>query len=230
MKHDIAHDPQMLSALADGQLRGDALAQAVAHATETEEGQATWHAYQVVGDVLRSADLADSTRDAAFLARFRQRMVAEGTPQALEMQPDHPAVVAALDNGLDNGLNTSVESVVAVQAVNRRWKFLAVAASVAAVSAMGWQWMGTGLVSVPAPQLAIVQPVSAAPAPDPAAQLAQGASAATPLTEVAGAPGVMLRDPRLDELLAAHRQFGGTSALQMPAGFLRNATFEGSGR
>lgn len=36
----------------------------------------------------------------------------------------------------------------------------------------------------------------------------------------------MIRDPRLDELLAAHRQYGNTTALQMPAGFLRNATFE----
>jgi sigma-E factor negative regulatory protein RseA len=39
--------------------------------------------------------------------------------------------------------------------------------------------------------------------------------------------GVMIRDARLDEFLAAHRQLGGASALQMPAGFLRNATFEG---
>jgi sigma-E factor negative regulatory protein RseA len=30
--------------------------------------------------------------------------------------------------------------------------------------------------------------------------------------------------------MAAHRQFGGTSALQMPTGFLRNATFEESAR
>lgn len=29
----------------------------------------------------------------------------------------------------------------------------------------------------------------------------------------------MLRDPRLDELMAAHRQLGGHSALQVPAGF-----------
>ena len=36
---------------------------------------------------------------------------------------------------------------------------------------------------------------------------------------------VMIRDPRLDELLAAHNQFGSTSALQMPAGFLRNDNF-----
>ena len=43
-------------------------------------------------------------------------------------------------------------------------------------------------------------------------------------------PQVMIRDPHLDALMAAHKQFGGTSALQMPAGFLRNATFEGPSR
>jgi sigma-E factor negative regulatory protein RseA len=36
----------------------------------------------------------------------------------------------------------------------------------------------------------------------------------------------MIRDPQLDAMLAAHKQFGGASALQMPAGFLRNATFQ----
>jgi sigma-E factor negative regulatory protein RseA len=36
----------------------------------------------------------------------------------------------------------------------------------------------------------------------------------------------MVRDARLEELLAAHKEFGGASALQMPSGFLRNATFE----
>jgi sigma-E factor negative regulatory protein RseA len=40
----------------------------------------------------------------------------------------------------------------------------------------------------------------------------------------------MIRDAELDALLAAHRQFGGTSAFQVPTGFLRNATFEGGGR
>jgi len=43
-----------------------------------------------------------------------------------------------------------------------------------------------------------------------------------------GAPQIMLRDARLDELLAAHQQAGGAS--QMPSGFLRNATFEGPSR
>jgi sigma-E factor negative regulatory protein RseA len=36
--------------------------------------------------------------------------------------------------------------------------------------------------------------------------------------------GPVLRDARLEQLLAEHRQYGGMSALQMPAGFLRDAT------
>lgn len=50
-----------------------------------------------------------------------------------------------------------------------------------------------------------------------------------PDPQLAAAP-VMIRDPHIDALLAAHRQFGGTSALQAPTGFLRNATFEEGAR
>ena len=35
----------------------------------------------------------------------------------------------------------------------------------------------------------------------------------------------MLRDPRLDELLASHPQYSSAANLQMPASFLRNASF-----
>ena len=48
-----------------------------------------------------------------------------------------------------------------------------------------------------------------------------------PAVSTAGGPApAMIRDPRLDQLLAAHQQFGGASALLKPAGFLRNATYE----
>jgi sigma-E factor negative regulatory protein RseA len=40
----------------------------------------------------------------------------------------------------------------------------------------------------------------------------------------------MIRDPQLDALLAAHRNFAGASALQMAPGFVHNANFEGVGR
>jgi sigma-E factor negative regulatory protein RseA len=71
-------------------------------------------------------------------------------------------------------------------------------------------------------QLAAAAPAQSAPAAVPAPMVAVAA-------EGAGTqPGaqVMLRDPRLDELVAAHRQYHGATNLQMPAGFLRNATFD----
>jgi sigma-E factor negative regulatory protein RseA len=54
-----------------------------------------------------------------------------------------------------------------------------------------------------------------------------GTSTAAASVSVAEAEAqVILRDPDLDALLAAHRAMGGNSALQLPSGFLRNATFE----
>jgi len=55
-----------------------------------------------------------------------------------------------------------------------------------------------------------------------------GALTPTRVLVGSGNPQVMLRDPRLDQLLEAHQQAGGAS--QMPSGFLRNATFEGPTR
>lgn len=86
-----------------------------------------------------------------------------------------------------------------------RWKLLASVASLAAVSAIAWSASG------------LLAPPLAGP------QLAQASSA--PLL-VASPAGAMVRDARLEELLAAHKQFGARSALQEPSGFLRNATFD----
>jgi sigma-E factor negative regulatory protein RseA len=86
-----------------------------------------------------------------------------------------------------------------------RWKLVAGIASLAAVSAIAWN--AAGLLS-----------------PAAAPQLAQAPISQQVL--VASPQGPMVRDARLEELLAAHKQLGGTSALQEPSGFLRNATFE----
>lgn len=55
-------------------------------------------------------------------------------------------------------------------------------------------------------------------------------SATGPAPAVAAIPvvdgNVMLRNPELDALMAAHQQMGGHSAWQAPSGFLRNATYE----
>ena len=57
----------------------------------------------------------------------------------------------------------------------------------------------------------------------PAAAMAAGTQVAA---QQSSQEPVMLRDPRLDELVAAHRQSRGAAALQMPARFLRNANLE----
>jgi len=70
------------------------------------------------------------------------------------------------------------------------------------------------------------------PQGDPSESFAQSGTPAAPVaTEVATADGsVMLRNPELDALMAAHQQMGGHSAWQAPSGFLRNATYERLGR
>jgi sigma-E factor negative regulatory protein RseA len=65
-----------LSALADGDAQ--AADPACAGWRDDAEARRTWHAYQLIGDVMRSDDLArPATRDAAFLAGLRERLAAE---------------------------------------------------------------------------------------------------------------------------------------------------------
>lgn len=94
-----------------------------------------------------------------------------------------------------------------------RWKMVAGVATLAAAAALVWQ---VAVAPNAGPQLA------QAPAQPAEQSLARDANQQAVLTE----HGVVIRDARLEALLAEHRQYGGMSALQMPAGFLRNATYE----
>jgi len=182
---------ELISALADGQLQGEAFAHGVEVAAADSAARETWQTYHLIGDVLRSGERAPVTVPADLLGRLQLRLQAE----------QRPAPGAASGAG-------SATRQVAVAAANDasfRWKLVAGFASVAAMAAVGWTVAG-GF-----------------------ARPEQGQLAARPNGTVLAETerGVMVRDPRLDEFLAAHRQLGGASALQMPAGFLRNATFEG---
>lgn len=190
---DRMDNQEMISALADGQLRGEAFALGVRAASEDARGREAWCAYHAVGEVLRTGRAGSGASQEAFLARLRERLqqeqaVAGPAPQA------RPLVVASAQPAANDWL----------------WKLAAGVASVAAVAAVGWNmWGGAGSGSG--------QP-----------QLATAPSAQPILVEAGAAP--MIRDPRLDKLLAAHRQLGGGTALNTSAGFVRNATFEGPAR
>ena len=184
---------ELISALADGRLQGDAFARGVELAASDPAAREAWQAYHLIGDVLRSGELAVASSPSAFLERLQRRLQDE-PPLAPRATPE-AAAAPRREKAANDG--------------SFRWKMVAGFASVAAVGAMAWSLVG-GLPAEPA-----------------SAELAK-APAGTVLT--AGERGVMIRNPQLDELLAAHRQLGGASALQMSTGFVRNATFEASGR
>ena len=79
---------ESLSAMADGELDEASMARACSAWRDDASLRSTWHAYQLIGDVLRSDDLAAPPgRDAAFLAALRARLAHEPTvfaPAALE--------------------------------------------------------------------------------------------------------------------------------------------------
>lgn len=190
---------ERISALADGQLQGEEFARAMQAARADRAVLEAWHSYHLIGDALRSSDLAGGTPGPQFLDRLSARLAQEAPlrpqPAGAAAPPVRMPAQAAANDG------------------SFRWKLVAGFASVAAFAAIGWSVIGAGGVLPGAqPQLAS------------APQQAQGAAAGSVLAR--SEPGLMIRDTRLDEMLAAHRQLGGASALQSSAGFLRNATFE----
>ena len=77
---------RILSALADGDATDSEAARAFQAWRDDAEARSTWHAYQVIGDVLRSDDLAtEPAADESFLVALRARLAVE--PVVLAPQP-----------------------------------------------------------------------------------------------------------------------------------------------
>lgn len=189
---------ELISALADGQLASEDFARALAACEADAQALDSWNTYHLIGDVLRSPELIPHAADTAFVARLRVRLSQEPVLVAAPALPEVGHAAAG---------RVGWSKAEAANDASFPWKMVAGFASVAAVAAIAWN-AGAGLLSPTAvPQLARLEP------------------AAQQVLVVSG-QGTMVRDARTQELLAAHRQLGGTSALQMPSGFLRNATFE----
>lgn len=82
-----ANDPRwLLSALADGEADAAELGRGCAAWSAGEASRERWHAYHLIGDVLRSENLASAPgHDRAFLERLNLRLDAE--PAVLAPQP-----------------------------------------------------------------------------------------------------------------------------------------------
>jgi sigma-E factor negative regulatory protein RseA len=199
---------ERLSALVDGELDAAASATLCAAWRGSDAIRRDWHDWQLIGDVLRSDDLAsDPGHDARFLAAVRDRLAGEPVVFA-------PAAALASAGA-------------ARRARASRW-MLPSAVAAGFVLVVGVVTMlQPGAPSATAPtSLARVDAVPAATVP--AAPPAAAAAPAEPQTPVV-ADGKLIRDARLDRYLAAHKQFAGSSALGVPSAFLRSATVDSAG-
>jgi sigma-E factor negative regulatory protein RseA len=190
MSDDVPQSPvepwQSLSSLADGQADANAQSSCLEQWASRADVRARWHEYQVIGDVMRSDELATgAASDAAFLQALRQR---------IDREP--PRLMPA------------------VPAPTRRPAWLAPAAMAAGVGAVALTVTTLWPVAGPAPQSAVTLAAQRAPAS------AVVAVSTTP--QVHAVSGQLIRDARLDRYLAAHRQGGSGSALQMPGAVVRS--------
>ena len=213
-----------LSALADGELRGEEFAEAMTwfegDSPQAEQTRATWRSLHVVGDVLRSDELAACQGDAAFLTRLQSTLKQEARLV--------PAMLPGLQRSVDAALHVQSAPVDSANEPVFRWKWAAGLASAAAVLAVSWNLVG-GVAATSGAQLAQngTSPTTALALQALTVSSAASQVAAAVSNDASGSAGaVMLRNPQLDAMIAAHSQLGGGSALQMPSGFLRNATFD----
>lgn len=200
--NDSMRKREAVSDVMDGRLHGQAFSDAVRVLDADESARLAWHAYHVVGDVLRSSELATCQGDAAFLERLRGRLQRE----------QHRNPMAVVDPAAGASGVTMGAAPPAANDPLFPWKWAAGFFSVLAAVAIGWNMRG---LAAPGMDESVSVAADAVRQAEPA--LTQGEQ-------------VMIRDARLDQLLQAHRQSGGASALQVPSGFLRNATFEVSAR
>ena len=195
---------RILSALADGDCTDGESARAFQAWREDDDARATWHAYQVIGDVLRSEDLAtEPAADESFLVALRARLATE--PVILAPQParaPEPAEVAqpAVANGAASARRGRWQGPVAMAA-----GFLVVIGGLNVMRPFNHG--GTGvLASAAAPSGAVV------------------ATAAAASGIVATSAQAKADADQLAPYLAAHRQSTMSGAFQMPGGDLRNVS------
>ncbi|CAM2178666.1 sigma-E factor negative regulatory protein RseA [Paraburkholderia sacchari] len=203
---------EQLSAFVDGEMAGDEQHLNAIFSGLDQEGRGAWSSYHLIGDVLRSDDLAMSpAASQSFMAGFAARFEAE--PHVLA-----PAALPA--SGQSATHNGRVSRILALR--RRVVPSLAVAAAAATLT---WivmpQMRGVGMAG--APQIASVQSAG-----DHVQRVAMNTVPAQ--TAAAMQDGNIIRDARLDEYLEAHQQFAQQPVMSDSMPFIRSAALTTQGQ
>jgi len=193
---------ERLSAFVDGELNAAGHSNGV-FAELDQADRAVWSAYHLIGDVLRSDDLAVSpAASRSFMAGFAARFEAE----------PHVLAPAALPTGRAGGAG-GVRRILAL-----RHRFVPTLAVAAAAATLTWivapQMHGAGI-----PGGAQVASVSSQQG-DGVQRVAMNAA---PAQAIAGQDGNFIRDARLDAYLEAHQQFAQQPVMSDSMPLIRSA-------
>ncbi len=220
---------EALSALADGEAQPHEVARACAAWKDQADVRANWHAYQLIGDVMRSDDLARSSQGDAFLASFRARLAQE------------PVVLAPVAANANRPAASQPAATAVSQPLRRRaWAGpMAVAAGFVMVvgALLGSQGILPGAGS--SLDVSLAQAVNHGPASDLALSLGDapvgGASGLVALSadeasfsKPQSGEALLIRDPRLDQALVGHRSsLSSESSFAGRSGLTRQVVFDG---
>jgi len=192
-----------LSALADGEAAAPEVRTACEAWKDGAGARRTWHAYQLIGDVLRSDELASKpSHDAAFLASLRARLQQEPVVLAPEPLPAPPAADTR-----------------PARRVQQRWLApAAVAAGFVAVAGVLVVTRMNAPQAAGAPAVMASSSAPAAPLTPPGRQPATGPA----LVRAVPAGSAMLRDAQLDDYINAHQAVRRGGAVVLPGSALRS--------
>lgn len=208
---------ESISLLADGELTGGRLNQALSDLCQSEEGRSTWDVYHQIGDILR-ADELDSPLSSDFSARMKARLDAEPALVAPTVPVSPPILVTKISW---------------LQLIRRRFLVPGMTAVTAAIATLAFM-SAPQLVALRGnnptadSRLALSKPAvvatstgafsSQTAALDPVLAQADTNKVSVPTVE-----GTMLRDPHIDDYLIAHQRF--SPSVYSTAQYARAAIF-----
>jgi len=201
---DRSSSRRILSALADGDATDSEAARAFQSWRDDPDARASWHAYQLIGDVLRSDDLAaEPAADAAFLVALRARLATE------------PVVLAPQPRVQEEAVARPVAANAAARSRSRWQGPIAMAAGFLAV---------IGVLNVAGPfrhggNASLASNGAPASGPVLASATPAGSNGAVPTSAQTQAAA-----DQLAPYLAAHRQSAMSGPFQMPGSDLRNVS------